>query len=547
MNNFLRWLCRTLALVMVLGLVSVAHAQISQKPLLTGSSSVKPNIMIVQDNSGSMAWSYAPENYLSAFTTTFVTATPTMSSDANRLWYDPREKYEPRRNADNSLQANATEANSGTFTFFLCSGALTDPITGCGGGNWLGGTPLTIGGSPLRQISSFTNSAQGWYYRNSTGQWYQAGSKATINLGSNDYIYLPYDTVSVSTTATHYLCTTYNAKGICTATQRYDIPGTSVATTYTWTSARTDCALTTKCTWAEERQNALNWNMYYNNRIEAITTAVGAAFADPKYDNAFRLGYGWINNADGSTASGTTVVRGVRPFTDNASLPAGYKTDKSNFYTFLYGIVPNGSTPLYNAFEDVGNYFQLTTNTGPWAGDPVRGSDSSAHLACRKSNFIILSDGGYNDSPSPSPGNVDNGSALNSGLVGATATKHYNPTTGLTFTYSITPSKTATLVAYPDSDSSSLADMALTYWLADLRPDLPDTAPARTGRPAFWQNHRTVLQRGQCQRGQERHQQHPGRHPEPGRQRRRRVRGGHERLPVNAGRRAQIRATLQHH
>ena len=422
MNTFLRSLFRLAILGVGLGLAAVSsHAQMAQKPLLTSSSSVKPNIMIVQDNSGSMAWDYAPENYTDAFSGAIPQSTSTISSDANQVWYDPRTLYVPRVNAANVSLPKGTESTAGTISY------------------------------------DYNTPYSGWS----------------------------------STTLTHYLCTTFNASNVCTAVKRYDVPSSSVATTYTWTAARTDCVTFpgVKCTWAEERQNVLNWNLYYSTRIAAITTAVGAALADPKYDNAFRLGYGWINDADGSTSS-TVVQRGVRPFTDDSSLPSPYKTDKTNFYNFLYGISPNGSTPLYNAFKRVGNYFKDATVTGPWAADPVRGSDATAHLACRKSNFIILSDGGYNDSPSPSPGNIDGvaNPSLNTGLVASSSSVHVNPTTGLTFTYSITPSKTATLVAYPDSDSNSLADMAMTYYLSDLRSDLSDLVPARTGRPAFWQN-----------------------------------------------------------
>ncbi len=458
---------------------SAACAQISQKPLLSGSSSVKPNLMVMLDNSGSMLFTHAPDNFTSSFTTTIPFVSVTQSSDANKLFYDPRVRYEPRRNADNSLQANATEANASTTTYSACAGTFVNPYYGC--------DTIT---PTFNYISSFMPPAQGLArVCNSAGTicpwgWYTP--TLTVTLPESLFVLKAANpTFLYSTTLTHYLCTAYNSSNKCISVKRYDVPKTDPGVGYSSYPGRTDC--TGSCTWAIERQNVLNWNLYYSNRLKAVVTAVGAAFADPVQDNQFRLGYGRINSATapfiGTDDTTTRIQRGVRPFTNNASLPALYSADKTNFFTWLYGIQAGGGTPLNGAVDDVGNYFLDRSNSGPWAADPVRGSDSSAHLECRRNSSILLSDGQFDDT-TKAVGNIDSTGLLSSG----TSTAYVHPDTKFTFTYNITPSKTATFVAYPDATADTLADLAFSYWIRDLRPDLPNRLSTRAGRPAFWQH-----------------------------------------------------------
>ncbi|MGA8516085.1 MAG: PilC/PilY family type IV pilus protein, partial [Burkholderiaceae bacterium] len=220
----------------------------------------------------------------------------------------------------------------------------------------------------------------------------------------------------------------------------------------------------------------MNWRLYYFNKIEASKTAIGKAFLSPAYDNKLRLGYKKMN------ANGGPADRGVRPFTDDPTLAAGRRTERSDFYTWLYGQVTGGSTPANRLLDDAGDYYIDNSSTGPWAAQPVHGGDNSPHLSCRRSTAVLFSDGEYTDSLIDKD-NVDGG---NFGKVSNTT--HVNPLNSVTFVYSKNPSKTASYVAYPDNANDTMADLAASYWITDMRTDLADNVTPVDGNPAFWQH-----------------------------------------------------------
>lgn len=411
--------------------------------------------MLLLDNSGSMRSTIVPDNFRSLFSTTLTPANAYQSPDANRLYYDPRVLYTPRVNADGTFFPAGTETN-----------ALTDIRT------WSGNA-----------------AANGVFYVENCGT---ANCSQFLGPEYGGTIGAFTDTLTVN------LCTT-TAAGVCTAIQTYTLPSpanstTFVANAYVPKSAdRTDCiALAGFCTWSEERQNALNWQIYYSTRIKATLTATGQAFSDTKYLNKFRLGYGRMNalrvqDKDGEWSGGSSpddgglIKRGVRPFQDDASLAAPYKTERSDFYTWLYQQTAFNGTPSNRLLEAAGVYFTDATSTGPWSASPIIGS-AKAQLACRRSNAVMFSDGAYNDVPTD-VNNVDNGV-----FTSVPNSVHNAFGNNGTFTYSVSPSKTATYVAYPDSNKQTFADTAMRYWMQDLRPDLDDIVSPVAGNPAFWQH-----------------------------------------------------------
>ena len=96
------------AIILML-LAASAWAQISDKPLLTVSSSAKPNLMLLLDNSGSMSYRFVPDDYRNSFASTLEALSAYQSPDANGLYYDPRIKYSPRQKADGSFFPNSTK------------------------------------------------------------------------------------------------------------------------------------------------------------------------------------------------------------------------------------------------------------------------------------------------------------------------------------------------------------------------------------------------------------------------------------------------------
>ena len=289
-----------------------AWAQISDRPLLTVSSSAKPNLMLLLDNSGSMSYRFVPDDYRNNFSAALPALSAYQSPDANGLYYDPRLRYTPRQNADGTFFASATEASA--------LAAMT---------SWaVNFVPEGV-----------------FYYENCTA------ANCSFSLGG-----LYNSTAGTfSNTLTFSLCTTF-VTGVCTAATEYAVPPPANSASFIpanyvpKTAARTDCiALPTRCNWAEERQNALNWAEYYSTRTTATATSIGQAFLDPKYTDRFRLGYGRMNQlfAEGGASPDPTglIKRGVRPFVDNTSLPAGFRTERTDFYTWIYAQTAWNGTP----------------------------------------------------------------------------------------------------------------------------------------------------------------------------------------------------------
>jgi type IV pilus assembly protein PilY1 len=109
---------------------SAAPTNIAQLPLLniTGSGNVKPNLMLLYDNSGSMASTYTPD-YIVDDTTCRSAATikdgttrcvpghpPFNSADFNRQYYDPKVRYTPPVDALGNSYASMTSAQTTKWT-----------------------------------------------------------------------------------------------------------------------------------------------------------------------------------------------------------------------------------------------------------------------------------------------------------------------------------------------------------------------------------------------------------------------------------------------
>jgi type IV pilus assembly protein PilY1 len=433
-------------------------------PLLSAGSNVKPNLMLLMDNSGSMDFTHSPDGYRAAFANGLTPLNAYQSPDANKIYYNPRIRYAPSVSAAGTPTANATAAT-----------ARADLVI------WAKNNSGNVGANDVfyREAcdAASCSSYLGGAYRGSFGTFGNTTNTLTFNL-----------------------CSAWTA-GVCTAINTYNIPAATgtfnttpylTLTTSELSTLRTDCVdLPGRCSWREERQNALNWQLYYSNRMKATKTSIAIAFADPKYDNAFRLGYGWMNQNNGTNAQGdaageqaeaSKIRRGVRPFTDRTT--TAIQNEKTQFYTWLNGLQSSGGTWVHSLLNAAGKYYEKTGDGGPWGTTPANdpngsSSDNSTQLSCRRSNAVMFSDGAYTDpSTAFTTPNVD-------GTAPSTIT------TGQTFTYSITPSTTATYIAYPDTTANTVADLAASYWLRDLRTDdtnMPDNISTVDGNPAFWQH-----------------------------------------------------------
>lgn len=183
---------------------------------------------------------------------------------------------------------------------------------------------------------------------------------------------------------------------------------------------------------ADEQKNFANWYSYYRSRLLMMKSASGRAFDG--ITDKYRVGFTTISDT-GLSASKSLIVKKFDA------------TQKSNWYSKLYGIDANGFTPLRGALSKAGRYYAGKL-TGALAGsnnDPIQ-------YSCQQNFTILTTDGYWNtntESSSYGPYQINNTT-----LVG--------------------DQDSATSVPRPLKDdkaiSNSLADVAAYYYNTDLRP-----------------------------------------------------------------------------
>lgn len=241
-------------------------------------------------------------------------------------------------------------------------------------------------------------------------------------------------------------------------------------------SQRSDCA-GTSCTPAEELQNYANWFVYYRTRLHVVQAAVPESFL--QIGNTIRLGWGTIHqpNATLDGANTAIVQAGVRDFdaSRKAAMVSWLRHFKSDSTINSASSPPklSGGTPLLAALTGVGEYFARTDPRNPWVTDPaMSGGDTSAPLSCRRAYNMLITDGYYDGSSG-----VLNEDGTNGPLI-----SHANGTQ--TYAYqAATP--------YMDSQSGTLADVAMKYWKNDLSNainNVPYGNDTPGEDPAFWQH-----------------------------------------------------------
>ena len=111
------------------GMAAASVTNIAQVPLLNidGTGSVKPNLMLLFDNSGSMDQAYTPDyvndnlcrtraDLASGVTACTVGHPPFMSPDFNKQYYNPAIRYAPPIKADGSFYNEMSAANTSNWT-----------------------------------------------------------------------------------------------------------------------------------------------------------------------------------------------------------------------------------------------------------------------------------------------------------------------------------------------------------------------------------------------------------------------------------------------
>jgi hypothetical protein len=285
--------------------VASAPVVLATSPLATSSSSsVSPNIMFMLDDSGSMDWDYMPDNsknFNNANTTSNVGKYGFNSSHCNGVAYNPKITYSP------PVDSTGVSYPNSNFTAAWDDGYATGAGTTDLSASFTGGSGTGASGSTLSPVPAF-------YYTYS-GTQTQAWQE---NF---------YD----ATTTFYKECNSQIGSTL----------GSAVFT-------KVIVSATSGPAGSDERTNFANWFSYYSTRMQMMKTGVGLAFKS--VNPSFRVGFMTMNN-------------NVSP--DFVDILPFASTQKSNWYSKLYGANPGQSTPLRQALSQIGqlyaNKFSPTT------------------------------------------------------------------------------------------------------------------------------------------------------------------------------------------
>lgn len=470
MNKIREFMIATLvgAMMIICGLPTFALAAPAQYPLFLGGSAVDPNVMFLLDDSGSMQWEVLPDGEISQEIRYMFPANRSYyggdwyddggtsrqggfednnlhnfrrrSSHENKMYYNPTRTYRPWVDADNNPWPVANPACAYHNPADISVGCRNLKVVNDGDAN------------------SNTDSYAKWRVRYSNGN-YDWQTRRYYNYQTGKSGFWP---------AVYFVWKPNNSgcNGSSDTRACYDkVEIAPLTPTYEGSVARSDCANAPTCTYAEEILNFANWYSYHRSRILTSRAAIGRAFA--QQGEQMRVGFGAINKGtsivDGLSTS--SIISGVRTFSGN---------NRKTFFEQLYEhVIPASSTPLRWALDRAGRYYSYNDNRGPWGAEPGT-NNSSAHLTCRQSYAILMTDGYWNSSEA----GVLDARQNNDGTGGPTYTDSSGTTT---FTYdAVSP--------FADTYSNTLADVAMYYWKNDLRTNLDNRVPNSALNPAFWQH-----------------------------------------------------------
>ena len=226
-----------------------------------------------------------------------------------------------------------------------------------------------------------------------------------------------------------------NAEGILVEIKPASDGGSDTYTKYT---DRTDCTtIDGVCTYDEELQNFANWFTYSRNREFTAKSALGKVVADAEN---IRIGYAKLNSS-----SNIVPIKSM-----NSSARTGEKAD---LLDAIYQTNSSGGTPLRRALRDAGRHYECRqndifnsgSNSSPGdAGCPVLAAPDGN---CQQNFTLLMSDGAWNGgTPSIGDADDDNNTNFDGGR-------------------------------YAGSTNNTLADVAMYYYERDLHTSLDDEVP----------------------------------------------------------------------
>jgi len=387
-----------------------ASIALATSPLTTSTTTtVQPNLLLVLDNSGSMDWDHMPDDASdggSAVTFSYGYY-GLRSNQCNQVYYDPAINYLPPVDATGASYANATftgawtngySTGAGTVnlqTSYIASQSLNADSTGSTAYyyNYSGAQTTAL----QKNYNSTTNAFFG-----------ECHSAQNASPGKDVFTKIVLSNAATATTATIAAncssCTSTSVSSVkLNGVELLSAPSISSITpsvlaadlaakitlggvsatassgtvTISGLAATASSLIITQSgnmtlsrtiypiADAAKLTNFANWYSFYRTRMMMMKTATGQAFSS--LGNNYRVGFMTL-----SSSTSPTVL-----------LDTFASTQRSNWYTALYGTTVSGSTPLRTALSNAGRYF-----AGKLAvTDPVQ-------YSCQQ-NFAIMSTDGY--------------------------------------------------------------------------------------------------------------------------------------------------------
>lgn len=340
-SSSMRFLLMLIALMFVGHVAHAAETDLANAPLASSSTDVvKPNVMFILDDSGSMAWSYLGDD---VYSKNYVNKVGYRNTICNKAYYNPAVTY--------VLPASAT----GTYPAPSFTAAYYD-------GFKEGSLTINLSSQFMawRSLSSSPKHPAG--YGNDNGDCWNSGGACTTG-GSND---IP----NTQSAAYYFVYTGNKSTNLGDNSNNDHCKNDNSNYSSNWT--KVIVGATTGPGGTDERQNFANWYSYYRTRMLAMKSSAGLAFAD--VNDKYRVGYSTISYT-GTDSSNVNFLK-IADFD---------VTQKASFYEKLYKAAPVSSTPLRAALSKAGRLYGGMLLTG--ADDPVQ-------YSCQQ-NFAILSTDGY--------------------------------------------------------------------------------------------------------------------------------------------------------
>ena len=232
-----------------------------------------------------------------------------------------------------------------------------------------------------------------------------------------------------------------------------------------WINCQSNATPTGRTITAEQNNYAV-WFSYHRTRMKSAKAGASEAFSP--LDSKVRVGFRTIWDRAGSRFDIPVKDGNDGRFVDSTGTVA--TTSRSTWYSRLHGVIGYNGTPLRQALDEAGKYYERTEDSGPYG--PQSGVNQ---YSCRQNFTILTTDGYWNSNQAGTSGareNVDN----------ANGTEITGPN-NQRYTYSAA-------APYRDTYSNTLADVAMYYWKRDLRPEaaMVNNVPSSAANPAFWQH-----------------------------------------------------------